>query len=131
MFDVGFSELLAIGLVALIVIGPERLPKVARMAGVLLGRLQRYVSDVKSDINRELQLDELKKLQEQVSDQARNLNTSVTQELRAVEDALNQTIAPPRESPAADAAAAQPDMIAPVKPPDIGLGLAAEEPKHG
>ena len=61
MFDIGFSELAAIGVVALIVIGPERLPKVARTAGHLLGRLQRYVSTVKADISREMELDELKK----------------------------------------------------------------------
>jgi len=52
MFDVGLSELMIIAVVALVVIGPERLPKVARTAGLLLGRLQRYVSDVKADINR-------------------------------------------------------------------------------
>jgi len=63
MFDIGFSEMIVIAIVALVVIGPERLPRVARTAGLLLGRLQRYVSDVKSDINREIQLDELKKLQ--------------------------------------------------------------------
>ncbi len=97
MFDVGFSELFVIALVALIVIGPERLPKVARTVGILLGRLQRYVNDVKSDINREMQLDELKKLQEQVANQARDMESSVTQEMRAVEDSLNQTIAPPVE----------------------------------
>ena len=51
MFDIGFSELIVIGIVALVVIGPERLPKVARTAGLLLGRLQRYVNDVKADIN--------------------------------------------------------------------------------
>ncbi|HPP47473.1 MAG TPA: Sec-independent protein translocase protein TatB, partial [Accumulibacter sp.] len=66
MFDVGFSEMVLIAIVALVVLGPERLPKVARTAGHLLGRLQRYVSDVKSDINREIQLDELKKLQAQI-----------------------------------------------------------------
>ena len=67
MFDIAFSELLIIGIVALVVIGPERLPKVARTVGHLLGRMQRYVSDVKSDISREMKLDELKKLQQQVS----------------------------------------------------------------
>ena len=97
MFDVGFSELVVIALVALIVIGPERLPKVARTVGILLGRLQRYVNDVKSDINREMQLEELKKIQEQVSNQVRDVESSVTQEMRAVEDSLNQTIAPPAE----------------------------------
>ena len=95
MFDVGFSELIVIALVALVVIGPERLPKVARTVGILLGRLQRYVNDVKSDINREMQLDELKKLQEQVSTQARDMQDSLTSEMRSVEDSLNQSIAPP------------------------------------
>ena len=70
MFDFGFSELIVIGIVLLVVVGPERLPKVARTAGHLLGRVQRYVSDVKSDIQREMQLEELKKLQEQVKHQA-------------------------------------------------------------
>ncbi len=59
MFGVGFSELLLIGVVALIVIGPERLPKVARTAGLLLGRMQRYVATVKADIAQEIQLEEL------------------------------------------------------------------------
>ena len=59
MFDIAFSELLIIAVVALVVLGPERLPKVARTAGHLLGRLQRYVNDVKADINREMQLEEL------------------------------------------------------------------------
>ena len=63
MFDFGFSELILIGVVMLVVVGPERLPKVARTAGLLLGRVQRYVSDVKSDIQREMQLEELKALQ--------------------------------------------------------------------
>ena len=58
MFDIGFSELLVIAVVALIVIGPERLPKVARTVGHLIGRMQRYVNDVKADISREMELDE-------------------------------------------------------------------------
>ena len=63
MFDIGFSEIVVIAVVALIVIGPERLPKTARTLGHLFGRLQRYVNDVKADINREMELDELRKLQ--------------------------------------------------------------------
>lgn len=93
MFDVGFSELIVIGLVALIVIGPERLPKVARTVGHLLGRLQRYVSDVKSDINREMQLEELKKLQEQVNAQASDMERQVRDQLCSVESSLNASIA--------------------------------------
>ena len=91
MFDVGFSELIVIGIVALVVIGPERLPGVARTAGHLLGRLQRYVSDVKSDISREMQLDELKKLQSEMQDSARNLEQSLKGEMRSVEQNVEQT----------------------------------------
>jgi sec-independent protein translocase protein TatB len=94
MFDVGLSELMVIAVVALVVIGPERLPKVARTAGLLLGRLQRYVSDVKSDINREMQLDELKKLQQQMTDQVTNLEASVTHEMREVEASVNTAVEP-------------------------------------
>ena len=92
MFDIGFSELLVIGVVALIVIGPERLPKVARTLGHLLGRAQRYVNDVKSDINREIQLDELKKLQTQVTESARSLEDSVRQEYESARSALASPI---------------------------------------
>ena len=89
MFDVGFSELVLIGIVALVVIGPERLPKVARMAGHLLGRMQRYVNDVKADINREIQLDELKKLRADVQDTARSLEMNIRSEMQTVETAVS------------------------------------------
>ncbi len=82
MFDFSFSELVLIGVVALIVIGPERLPKVARTAGHLFGRLQRYVNSVKSDISQEMQLDELRKagqtFKEAVESSARNLETKAS-----------------------------------------------------
>jgi len=92
MFDIGFSELMVIGIVALLVIGPERLPKVARTLGHLLGRAQRYVNDVKSDINREMQLDELRKLQTQVSESARSLESSVRQEFDNVERSISTPV---------------------------------------
>ena len=79
---------MVIGIVALIVIGPERLPKVARTLGLLLGRAQRYVSDVKSDISREMQLDELRKLQSQVTDSARELENSVRKEYETARSAI-------------------------------------------
>lgn len=91
MFDIAFSELIIIAIVALVIIGPERLPKVARTAGHLLGRLQRYVSDVKSDINREMQLDELKKMQAEVQESARNIERSVNTEMQSAQQSLNQT----------------------------------------
>jgi sec-independent protein translocase protein TatB len=87
MLDIGFSELLVIGVVALIVIGPERLPRVARTAGHLLGRFQRYVADVKADINREIELADLKKLQSSVEDAARSIEQSVKS---GVEDAQRE-----------------------------------------
>jgi sec-independent protein translocase protein TatB len=120
MFDVGFSELVVIAVVALIVIGPERLPRVARTAGHLLGRLQRYVSDVKSDINREMQLEDLKKLQQQVADQAKSMEASVSQQLTSVETELNQSIAQdvaaksePGTTPVADAGGVPPGLTSP------------------
>lgn len=105
MFDVSFSELVVIGLVALIVIGPERLPKVARTAGILLGRLQRYVNDVKADINREIQLEELKKMQSDVATKVRDMEQSVNEQLKSVETDLNQSIATGIEEKAAAEAA--------------------------
>ena len=88
MFDVGFSELIVIAIVALVVIGPERLPKVARTAGLLLGRLQRYVNDVKADINREMQLDELKALRAEMQDSARDFEQRLHGEIRSVEETV-------------------------------------------
>jgi len=89
MFDIGFSELLVIGLVALIVIGPERLPRVARTLGHLAGRLQRYVADVKADINREVELDELRKMKDSVQQTAAGIENSVQSELNKTEHELN------------------------------------------
>lgn len=112
MFDVGFSEIFVIALVALIVIGPERLPKVARTLGHLLGRMQRYVNDVKADITREMELDELRKLQSSVEEAARSIEQSVTKEISTAESQLNSIAAT-----AADAAPAPPSTnIAPTPP---------------
>jgi sec-independent protein translocase protein TatB len=77
MFDIGFSELLVIGVVALVVIGPERLPRVARTLGVLFGRLQRYVSQVKTDINREMDLAELNRVKNEFEASARSFQQDV------------------------------------------------------
>jgi len=90
VFDVGFSELMIIGVVALVVIGPERLPRVARTAGHLLGRFQRYVSQVKADINQEMELAELRKLQSTVEDAARSFETSVKSEVQSAEAELRK-----------------------------------------
>src|SRR3546814_11411199 len=77
MFDVSFSELMLVGVIALIVIGPERLPKVARTIGHLVGRAQRYVTDVKTDIQREMDLEERNNLKGQREDAAKSVNSSM------------------------------------------------------
>src|SRR3982750_1981034 len=120
MFDVGFSEIVVIAVVALIVIGPERLPKVARTLGHLFGRLQRYVNDVKADINREMELDELRNLREQVKTAATDLQPSVTSAagggqagVRSVEQQLNDAGQETPIASTADAAAALPPLAEP------------------
>ena len=90
MFDIGFSELLLIAVVALIVIGPERLPKVARTLGHLFGRMQRYVNDVKADISREMELDELKKMQASMEETARTMHDSVNRGISETEGELSK-----------------------------------------
>jgi len=91
MFDIGFTEIFVIGVIALIVIGPERLPRVAKTVGHLFGRMQRYVSDVKADINREIELDELRKLQSTVQDAARSIEQSVGSQVSFIESEIKQT----------------------------------------
>jgi sec-independent protein translocase protein TatB len=91
VFDVGFSELMVIAVVALIVIGPERLPRVARTLGHLFGRLQRYVNDVKADINREIELEELRKFRSTVEDAARGFETGVNTTVSSVQTEVAKT----------------------------------------
>lgn len=77
MIDIGLSKMALIGAVALIVIGPEKLPRVARTVGTLLGKAQRYVADVKSEVNRSMELDELKKMKDTVEGAARDVQNSI------------------------------------------------------
>jgi sec-independent protein translocase protein TatB len=88
MFDVGFSELMVIAVVALVVIGPERLPRVARTLGHLFARLQRYVNEVKADINREIELDELRKFKDEFEQAARSMESHVKDEMNQAEASL-------------------------------------------
>jgi sec-independent protein translocase protein TatB len=90
MFDIGFSEMVIIAVVALVVLGPDRLPRVARQAGQWMGKLQRYVSDVKSDINRQMELDELRRLKTEVTDAASNLQSSVQSVMSDAQGSLDQ-----------------------------------------
>ena len=78
MIDLGVSKLALIAVVALVVIGPERLPKVARMAGNLMGRAQRYMAEVKSEVNRQVELDELKKMQEAATSAVKDVQSSMS-----------------------------------------------------
>lgn len=89
MIDFGFDKMALIGAVALIVIGPERLPKVARTVGHLLGKAQRYVADVKAEVNRSIELEELKKMKGQFEDAARDVERSVGQEIHQTTSDLN------------------------------------------
>jgi sec-independent protein translocase protein TatB len=107
MIDLGLSKLAIIGVVALIVIGPQKLPKVARMAGTLYGRAQRYLHDIKSEVSREMELDELRNLHKEVQESARSFKEDVEQtvagSLREVEAAWDDHhhVTPP--GPPADA----------------------------
>jgi sec-independent protein translocase protein TatB len=91
MIDFGFDKLALIGAVALIVIGPEKLPRVARTVGHLLGKAQRYVSDVKAEVNRSIELDELKKMKSEFETAARDVESSVSQELRDTSASLEKS----------------------------------------
>jgi sec-independent protein translocase protein TatB len=95
MIDLGLSKLAIIGVVALVVIGPEKLPKVARMAGSLYGRAQRYLNEVKSEVSREIEMEELKNLQKEVQEAAQNIKqgveNSISENLAEVEHAWHDT----------------------------------------
>lgn len=129
MFDIGFTELLVIGVVALIVVGPERLPRVARTAGALLGRLQRYVADVKADINREVELEELRKMKDSVQQAASEFETSMNEDLRKAEADLNRSVAEAAgEPPAAPLPPASDAPAPPDKPEALEKPAALAKP---
>ena len=91
MLDFGFDKIALIGAVALIVIGPEKLPRVARTVGTLLGKAQRYVADVKAEVNRSIELEELQKMKTQFQTAVQDVEQSVRQEVDSATQALNQT----------------------------------------
>lgn len=109
MLDLGLSKLAIIGVVALVVIGPEKLPRVARTAGLLLGRAQRYINDVKSEVAREMDIGDLKAARTNFEEAARNMQSSVQDHLKETEDHLNETWRSINPEPAADAANALPN----------------------
>jgi sec-independent protein translocase protein TatB len=138
MFDVGISEIMVIAVVALVVLGPEKLPKTARTLGHLFGRLQRYVGEVKADINRELAMEDLKKLQAEVTSAATDFQTSMTASAKEVEDNIRSVEASLNASAASDAAATAPAREGgaapgpePEAPPPEALPTASSESPVG
>ena len=89
MIDFGFDKMMLIGAVALVVIGPEKLPRVARTVGTLVGKAQRYVADVKAEVNRSIELEELQKMKNQFETAARDVHSSVRTELDKQSSDLN------------------------------------------
>lgn len=94
MIDLGLTKLAVIGAVALVVIGPKDLPKVARMAGTLFGRAQRYISQVKTEVSREMEMEELRKMQQEVQSAAQEIEQTVQQELSAAQQEFNSLVEP-------------------------------------
>jgi sec-independent protein translocase protein TatB len=90
MIDLGLEKMMVIGAVALIVIGPEKLPRVARTVGALIGKAQRYVNDVKAEVNRSIELEELQKMKREVETAARDVESSIHSGVRDIERDLNQ-----------------------------------------
>jgi sec-independent protein translocase protein TatB len=89
MIDIGLTKIALIGVVALVVIGPEKLPKVARMAGSLFGRAQRYISEVKAEVSREIELDELRKMKTDVQEAAADVQQTISKNLAETQSDLN------------------------------------------
>jgi sec-independent protein translocase protein TatB len=118
VIDLGISKMAMIGAVALIVIGPEKLPKVARTVGTLLGKAQRYVADVKAEVNRSMELDELKKMKESMEGAARDveqsIQTSATDFEKQWSDATNAAL-PLSEPPGSDPYVVYPEYKHPKK----------------
>lgn len=130
MFDIGFSEILVIGIVALVVVGPERLPKVARTLGVLFGRLQRYVTQVKADINREMEMSDLASVKTEFEDAARSVRSDIEAQAAQAEHAVREAQASVDRGfeAAASGAAATEAPPAASAAPSAQLELGIEEP---
>ncbi len=111
MFDIGFSELLLVGVVALLVIGPERLPKVARTAGHLFGRFQRYVNNVKSDISREMELEELQKAGHAFKDSVEQAAGGVEKGVQEAEFTMQDEVVNPIEEAAKSISESEPASL--------------------
>jgi len=126
MFDIGFSEMLVCAVVALVVIGPEKLPRVARTLGHLFGRMQRYVTQVKSDIHREMEMADLGKVKTEFESAARSFQAEVEstasateREMRSLQSSLDEIEGAARGEPAP----AAPSPSAEQPSPQLELGI--------
>ena len=127
MFDFSFFELVVIGVVALIVIGPERMPKVARTMGLLFGRAQRYVSEVKADINNQLKLEELRKIEADLRAKASTAEHVIIEETRHVEQEFRGVAEQVSPAPAQeDAVAEKPGETQPLPSAEIPAVASAQ-----
>ena len=121
MFDISFGELMVIGVVARVVIGPEKLPKVARTVGALVGRAQRYVNNVKADIHREVNLSELKQVQSDLTSAAEHFQQSMQKEITEAQQSVAQVATEAQHAVTAPSAP-------PVTPPAIPAATSAAAP---
>lgn len=108
MFDIAFSEMIIMAVVALVVVGPERLPRLARQVGEWMGKLQRYVADVKTDINRQMELEELRNLQKEVKSAATEIESSMRETIERTQSDFNEVSSALGNDSAATAAAPAP-----------------------
>jgi len=107
MIDIGLSKIALISVVALVVIGPERLPKVARMAGTLFGRAQRYINEVKSEVSREIELEELRKMQKEMQEAASSVEQTIAKNVSEMQAEVQEALT----NPLIDTSTPTPDRI--------------------
>ena len=131
MFDIGFGEMIVCAVVALVVIGPEKLPRVARTLGHLFGRLQRYVTQVKADIHREMEMADLGKVKTEFENAARSFQSEVESHAREVERGAREMEASLDRNLEEAAIPEAPPSPTPEASPQLELGIdeAAPWPK--
>lgn len=128
MFDISFAELVVVGIVALIVIGPERLPAVARTVGYFLGRARRYVDQVKHDLHEEMELDSLKKLRDSMHETANSFEHSVRSEINKIQETTEtRSAAIPDKQPSFEKPV---ENIEPVNTSETRTSSAPDEPRQ-
>jgi sec-independent protein translocase protein TatB len=116
MIDFGFDKIALIGAVALIVIGPQKLPRVARTVGHLIGKAQRYVADVKAEVNRSIELEELQKMKSQFESAASDIQGTVQREVNQASQAFESSWTSPAQALGASSDPATAEALAPPVP---------------